>query len=246
MQASPARVNGQAATPAATPVLTQTQNADVPALKAQLGELRIQLAGLQSQWDGLQNQLNNMLRNNPARPGVQQQWADVGVQKAKLEGDIASLQARIAMKEGRLPPASNTGFPSVPPPWLENGAVIVPAAAVLTLVLAFPISIAFAKRILRRAPAPAATPSDVSMRLERIEHAVDAIAIEVERVSESQRFMTKVMAGRQPAPAPAAEGAGPAEAAQVQPKQPLALGAGPLEPIIAAERERVGMRPSSG
>ena len=34
-------------------------------------------------------------------PGVQQQWANVGVQLAKVEGNIATLDARIAQKQGR-------------------------------------------------------------------------------------------------------------------------------------------------
>lgn len=42
--------------------------------------------------------------------------------------------------------------------------------------------------------------SVVEERLQRIEQAVDAIAIEVERMSESQRFVTKVLAERLPAP----------------------------------------------
>jgi len=33
-------------------------------------------------------------------------------------------------------------------------------------------------------------------RLERIEHAVDAMAIEIERISEGQRFTTKLLADR--------------------------------------------------
>jgi hypothetical protein len=37
-------------------------------------------------------------------------------------------------------------------------------------------------------------------RLLRIEQAVDAISVEVERMSESQRFVTKVLAERLPAP----------------------------------------------
>ncbi|MFN8571679.1 MAG: hypothetical protein U0132_06430 [Gemmatimonadaceae bacterium] len=44
----------------------------------------------------------------------------------------------------------------------------------------------------------------VEERLQRIEQAVDAIAIEVERMSESQRFVTKVLAERLPAPGAAA------------------------------------------
>ncbi|MDH5234438.1 MAG: hypothetical protein OEW77_05710 [Gemmatimonadota bacterium] len=33
-------------------------------------------------------------------------------------------------------------------------------------------------------------------RLARIEHAVEAMAVEVERISEGQRFVTKLLAGR--------------------------------------------------
>jgi hypothetical protein len=40
--------------------------------------------------------------------------------------------------------------------------------------------------------------ADIDLRLQRIEQAVDAIAIEVERMSESQRFTTKVLAERLP------------------------------------------------
>jgi hypothetical protein len=57
--------------------------------KAQLANLRVDLAGLQAQWQGSSHSSTNMLRNNPARPGVQQQWADVGVQMARVQGDIA-------------------------------------------------------------------------------------------------------------------------------------------------------------
>ena len=44
----------------------------------------------------------------------------------------------------------------------------------------------------RGASAPTAD-SDSKARLERIEQAVDAIAVEVERISEGQRFTTKVL-----------------------------------------------------
>jgi len=41
-------------------------------------------------------------------------------------------------------------------------------------------------------------PAEVSARLARIETAVESIAIEVERISESQRFLTKLQAERPP------------------------------------------------
>jgi hypothetical protein len=45
---------------------------------------------------------------------------------------------------------------------------------------------------------PSLVGMQVEERLQRIEQAVDAIAIEVERMSESQRFVTKVLAERLP------------------------------------------------
>ena len=42
--------------------------------------------------------------------------------------------------------------------------------------------------------------SQVEDRLDRIEQAVDAIAIEVERMSESQRFTARLVAERLPTP----------------------------------------------
>jgi len=44
-----------------------------------------------------------------------------------------------------------------------------------------------------------AQPFELEARLERIEQAVDAIALEMERVGEGQRFVTKLLAER-PAP----------------------------------------------
>jgi hypothetical protein len=96
------------------------------------------------------------------------------------------------------------------------------------------LSIASARRIWRGKPQPGVPKTDeIAPRLDRLEHAVDAIAIEVERVSEGQRFITKVLAERPTqAPATASETAFDA-------KPPLALGAGPIEPIRVAERQAV-------
>lgn len=70
--------------------------------------------------------------------------------------------------------------------------------------VAFAIVGAFVRR--RKAP-PAQLASDAAFndRLDRMEHAIDTIAVEVERVSEAQRFVTKVLAERKAvAPAPPA------------------------------------------
>jgi hypothetical protein len=59
----------------------------------------------------------------------------------------------------------------------------------------FPLARALAKRIESRG-APAPISADVVTRLDRIERAVESIAVEVERISEGQRFVTKVLSDR--------------------------------------------------
>jgi hypothetical protein len=70
------------------------------------------------------------------------------------------------------------------------------------VVVLMPISIGISRRLRRSAQAAPPQVSDpaVHARLDRLENAVDAIAIEIERIAEGQRFVTKVMTER-PAPA---------------------------------------------
>lgn len=60
----------------------------------------------------------------------------------------------------------------------------------------FPIVRAWSRRIDGRGASHVQIPADVTERLERIERAVESIALEVERISEGQRFVTKVLAER--------------------------------------------------
>jgi hypothetical protein len=79
--------------------------------------------------------------------------------------------------------------------------VFIPIVALVVggAVLIFaPLARAHARRLDRRGPE---IPSQVSARLERIERSIEAIALEVERISEGQRFVTKLLAERPAAPA---------------------------------------------
>jgi len=62
------------------------------------------------------------------------------------------------------------------------------------IAIGMPIARAYARRL--ESKPTAAIPSDVTSRLERMEQAIDSIAIEVERISEGQRFTTKLLADR--------------------------------------------------
>jgi hypothetical protein len=62
-------------------------------------------------------------------------------------------------------------------------------------IVGFPLARAIARKWDREAGQPK-VPSEVAARLERMEQAIDAIAIEVERISEGQRFTTKLLSER--------------------------------------------------
>ena len=87
-----------------------------------------------------------------------------------------------------------------------NGPELIPVVIVAVFAgsTVLVLARAVARRIEGRAHSSAPTfAPEVSERMERMERAVESIAIEVERVSESQRFLTKLLAEREPVALPA-------------------------------------------
>jgi hypothetical protein len=74
----------------------------------------------------------------------------------------------------------------------------------VAIFLGGPIARAIARRLEGRGKTAPASPQD-SERFERMEQAVDAIAIEVERISENQRYSTRLMSEMRALPAEAAQ-----------------------------------------
>jgi len=74
--------------------------------------------------------------------------------------------------------------------------VLIVFGSVAATIVLFPLVRAWARRLESRGQAPAALSADATARLERIERAVESVALEVERISEGQRFVTKVLADR--------------------------------------------------
>jgi hypothetical protein len=73
------------------------------------------------------------------------------------------------------------------------------------VAVGMPLARAYARRLESGAGRPA-IPPDVSARLERMEQAIDSIAVEIERISEGQRFTTKLLSDRAPSAATAPQG----------------------------------------
>jgi hypothetical protein len=104
------------------------------------------------------------------------------------------------------------------------------------IVLA-PLSFAYARRLWKRPTAPLQPTSwpEAAARLERMEQAVDAIAIEVERVSEGQRFMTRVLT-EQPA---RNANAGPVTSTEAPAQPALGAGEAPFQAVHVRDKEAV-------
>lgn len=69
--------------------------------------------------------------------------------------------------------------------------------AVIVLALGLPLVRGWAQRQDRVAATPAGLP-DIAARLDRIEAIVETVAIEVERLSEGQRFTTRLLSEAAP------------------------------------------------
>jgi hypothetical protein len=125
----------------------------------------------------------------------------LNVTESLIEGEQAKLQA-LKSRMSELP--LGTQVVNVPPPVLVGhdgrmfGLSNDEFKAAFSFVIVFPLVVAVAVRLLRRKPAAQAPSVLEDNRLARLEQAVESVAIEVERISESQRFQAKLMAEKQP------------------------------------------------
>jgi hypothetical protein len=96
-----------------------------------------------------------------------------------------------------LAPAIATDRPREAIPDGVVDIVVAVATMIVLVAVGSPIARAYARRIdTRTTAAPAILPVEVAQRLAAIEQAVDSVAVEVERISEGQRFTTKLLSER--------------------------------------------------
>src|SRR5262245_32141815 len=158
----------------------------------------------QQQAQQAQQQAQRELQQAQREVQQAQREAQQAQQEAQREAQQAQREAQQAVREAQLELARRVGrpvqvapFPPFPPggPQIPEGAVVISVAFfVMCAVIAIgvPLVRAFTRRIDRRSAAAPSTDSETRDRLERIEQAVDAIAVEVQRISGGQRFTTKI------------------------------------------------------
>jgi methyl-accepting chemotaxis protein len=67
------------------------------------------------------------------------------------------------------------------------------------IIVGLPLARAIARRIDRSTQRPQQVAPEIRQQLDQLSASVEAIAIEVERISEGQRFTTRLLTGKEPA-----------------------------------------------
>ena len=173
----------------------------VNALNAKKGELSDQLRSAQRRRDDVARDYRNA-PDGPVKTGLEARLSVLDTRLAQLETDIAANGRQLAAAPGNLlrnattAPAPGSRFGRDGGPF--SGGQLTGVTVVFTLAVMMPIAFAIARNILRRGSRPQPAPQllESAARLERMEQAVDAIAVEVERISEGQRFVTGLLAKR--------------------------------------------------
>lgn len=177
------------------------------ALRAQRRVLGNQLEEL----EGSRGQLVLQLRETPVsdggRAGLEQRLAQVDQRISSVSSQVAASDALLA-QAAAVPGA--TVQPPPPPPW-ENGPSeeLVAMGIGFTALLLFPLVFAWSRRIWRRSAVSVPIPTELVDRIGAMERSLDSVAIEVERIGEGQRFVTRLLAERaSPVPLPLGLGEG--------------------------------------
>ena len=174
---------------------------DVAALRLRASELANQLRSANGRRIGVQQSLRTA--TGADRTGLEQRLGVLDTRIARLEGEIdenGSQLASLAANRATTMQPPFTGFNNFPG---SRGMShnLVPVAIVFTLFVLSPLTLSISRMFWRRASMPRQAPpsGESAERLARMEQAIDSIAIEIERVSEGQRFVTRLMSERQPA-----------------------------------------------
>jgi hypothetical protein len=210
---APDQAPGQTApAPAGTPTGILVPNPDGTNRFLPLPTTQAEVAAIRSRRDELSNQLINVSERRselaaemarqpagPARDGMQERLAVLDSRLAQMESDLAATGRQLT-EAALVNPTEGPVNGDMP----EN---VLALSIVFTLFVIFPLAITLARNLWKRGNRQMTTQQispETNQRLERLEQGVEAIAIEIERVSEGQRFVTKLLA----------EGTGPARIQQ--------------------------------
>ena len=172
-----------------------TPTAVYEGFRAQRRELSNQLDDLESARRGITSELQGLDAGDADRKPLEDRLTDIDSRIKSVDQQLAANATQLA-QAAAVPGAVVEQPPPLPregPPeeaWVLGGIFLI--------VAVFPLSVALARRIWRRSTAAVASlPRDIADRLQRMEQAIEATAVEVERIGEGQRFITRLFTERE-------------------------------------------------
>lgn len=178
-----------ASTPFAVGRSAPSASAIYEGLRAQRRELTNQLDELESTRQKITGQLEDIPIKSPDRKPLETRVTDVDSRITSVDHLLAANATDIA-KAAAIPGAV------VEPPRVINNNPPEEAwvlGGMFMVIVLLPLSIAWARRIWRRSAAAVTSfPREIGERLLRMEQALEATSVEVERIGEGQRFLTRL------------------------------------------------------
>jgi hypothetical protein len=174
---------------AGTPRPTPSASAIYEGFRAQRRELSNQLDELESTRRSITSQLTELPPASPDRKALETRVTEIDSRITTVDQMLAANAAQLAQAAG-VP-----GAIVEPPRFVREGppeeAFVL--GGIFMIIVFLPLSVAFARRIWRRSAAVVTSlPKEIFERLSRMEQAMEATAVEVERIGEGQRFLTRL------------------------------------------------------
>ena len=162
------------------------------AAKAQRRVIRDQLNGVESERDQVADQLRDQTVVGPDREGLEQQLRTLDIRILDLRQQLADAQRQEAQT------AAIPGSTDRTPQEIRNDRfeVTMVVGTLITLAIAIPLTIAYARRLWKKAAVTVSMTPELDRRLDSIDRALETTALEVERIGEGQRFVTQLLANR--------------------------------------------------
>jgi len=154
--------------------------------------IRDQLANAEGEREEVARQLRQPGVEGVDKEGLEQQLRALDIRVLDLRQQLADAQLRES--QAAALPGSTRESPSEVRN--ERFEMFMVGGTIITLVLGFPLVIAYARRLWKKAAVTVSMTPELDRRLDSIDRAIETTALEVERIGEGQRFVTQLLASR--------------------------------------------------
>ena len=154
--------------------------------------LRDQLSSTENIRQEIAHELQNPLVTGANREGLEARLKVVDIKMLDLEQQLADAQLREA-QAAAVPLADQ---PTARDQYEDRSEMMLALGLTITFVIILPLALVQARRLWKKHSVVLSMTPELDQRLAGIDRAVEATAIEIERIGEGQRFVTQLLASR--------------------------------------------------